>query len=277
METKLSGATSQSILLKILDSTSTTGAGKTGLVFNTASLVAYYSRNGVAATAISLVTQTVTGAWTSGGFVEIDATHAPGLYRLDVPDAALAYASGVTTVVISMNGATGMAQMDKEIELARKRFAISSVGVSAGGGSTSSQTVPSAEKTLPKVGHVYFVPSLGEARFITGYNAGTGVATFTTAFASDPSGLDYITYVVAPGESVLPVPATLNASLTAPSAIISATPTGDQTLAYLGQLARNKLTEDGANQKLYADDGTTLVATYATTVSGGTVTRGKGA
>jgi hypothetical protein len=55
--------------------------------------------------AITLVTQTPTGAWTSGGFAEIDSSLVPGVYRLDVPDAA--FASGSDDVTIVVRGASG--------------------------------------------------------------------------------------------------------------------------------------------------------------------------
>ena len=110
------GATSQSVYVSILDSTSTTGGRKTGLAYNTASLTAYYTRNGGSATAITLATlAAANSAWSSGGFKEVDATNAPGLYRLDVPDAALA--SGADSVVVTLNGASGMVQVDTEIQL----------------------------------------------------------------------------------------------------------------------------------------------------------------
>lgn len=109
------GATSQIVVIFIQDSSSAVGAGKTGLAFNTASLVAYYVRPGSAAVSITLATQTVTGAYSSGGFVEIDSTNMPGLYRLDIPDAALA--SGVNSVVVMLKGAANMAPVALEIQL----------------------------------------------------------------------------------------------------------------------------------------------------------------
>lgn len=109
------GATSQTLYLVILDSASTTGGRKTGIAFNTASLVANYVRNGAARTAITLATQTASGAWSSGGFVEVDATNAPGLYRLDVPDAA--FATGVDSVVVTLKGAAGMVGVEEEVQL----------------------------------------------------------------------------------------------------------------------------------------------------------------
>jgi hypothetical protein len=109
------GATSVSLLLWIQDSASLVGAGKTGLAYNTASLVAYYARPRSAATSITLATQTVTGSYSSGGFVEIDATNMPGWYRLDIPNAALA--SGVDSVGVHLKGASGMAPLPLEIQL----------------------------------------------------------------------------------------------------------------------------------------------------------------
>jgi hypothetical protein len=109
------GATSQTVYLEVLDSSSTTGARLTGLVFNTASLVASYARNGAARVAITLVTQTAAGAWTSGGFVAVDGTNMPGVYRLDVPDAA--FATGADSVVVTLKGAANMVQVSTEVQL----------------------------------------------------------------------------------------------------------------------------------------------------------------
>lgn len=116
MRTIKKGATSQSVYFELMDSTSTTGGRKTGLAFNTAGLTAYYARSQAAAAAIALVTLASAGAaWSSGGFVEVDATNMPGLYRLDLPNAALA--AGAETVVITLRGASGMVQASLAIQL----------------------------------------------------------------------------------------------------------------------------------------------------------------
>ncbi len=108
------GATSRSIDIWVPDSTSTSGAGKTGLAFNTASLKAYYRKGATgSATSITLATQTVGGAFSSGGFVEVDATNMPGLYRFDIPNAAIDTA-GFVHIVFS--GATGMAPVTLRIQ-----------------------------------------------------------------------------------------------------------------------------------------------------------------
>ena len=109
------GATDQTIDIFIQDSASTTGGGKTGLAYNTASLTAYYRKGATgSATAITLATQTVGGAYSSGGFVEIDATNMPGLYRLDLPNAAIDTAGSVS---LMLKGASGMAPLPIELQV----------------------------------------------------------------------------------------------------------------------------------------------------------------
>jgi len=113
-EVKIDGADA-TFEVFIQDSASSVGAGKTGLAFNTAGLVCYYARLRSAPVAVTLTTQTVTGAHTDGGFVEISAANMPGWYRLDMPDAP--WASGVGTVGISLHGASGMAPVPMEVQL----------------------------------------------------------------------------------------------------------------------------------------------------------------
>jgi hypothetical protein len=89
-------STSQSIELYL---------GATGLTYQTSGLQAYYARNRSTPVQISLVSQTTTGSWISGGFAEINSTTMPGIYRLDVPNAA--FASGSSDVTINVRGASG--------------------------------------------------------------------------------------------------------------------------------------------------------------------------
>jgi hypothetical protein len=76
--------------------------GATGVSYNVAGLVAHYTRDNAAPVSITLAAQTVNGAWTSGGFAEVSSSNAPGLYRLDVPNAA--FSSGVGKVIVSVRG-----------------------------------------------------------------------------------------------------------------------------------------------------------------------------
>jgi len=112
---KLAGATSEIWQIFIADSSSATGAGLTGLVFNSAGLTAYYHRDtDTTATAIALVTMTV-GTFTSSGFKEIDATNMPGFYQFCPPNAALAAAA--KSCALLLKGATNMAPLPIEVQL----------------------------------------------------------------------------------------------------------------------------------------------------------------
>jgi hypothetical protein len=90
-----SASTSQSIELYL---------GATGLTYATSGLAAYYVRNREAPTPITLV-DAPTPTWVSGGFAEIGSATVPGLYRLDVPNAA--FAAGASDVTIVVRGASG--------------------------------------------------------------------------------------------------------------------------------------------------------------------------
>ena len=94
------GSTSQSIELYL---------GATGLTASTSGLSAYFNRTRTASVSIPLVARTIAQAWTSGGFAEVDSVNMPGVYRLDIPDAALIAGADDVTIVVrgasSTNGA----------------------------------------------------------------------------------------------------------------------------------------------------------------------------
>ena len=110
------GATSQTIDIFVLDSSSTIGAGLTGLVFNTAGLTCYFRKGALGTpTAVALATLAlVTTAWATGGFIAVDATYMPGVYRLDIPDVVIDTAGMVT---MYLRGATNMAPVVLELEI----------------------------------------------------------------------------------------------------------------------------------------------------------------
>lgn len=110
------GTTSVILPLSIYDSSSATGAKLPGLVFNSASLTAYYNRTGAAGAAVAITLVTATkGTWVSGGFIAIDGTNMPGDYELHIPDAALV--TGVDTVLIQLKGAADMVPINVKILL----------------------------------------------------------------------------------------------------------------------------------------------------------------
>lgn len=88
------GTTSVSIYVTVRSTT--TSAPVTSLVYNSAGLSFSYRRPGAAAVSITLAELAdSTAAWSSGGFIHI----AHGVYRLDLPDAAVA--AGAVDVVVS--------------------------------------------------------------------------------------------------------------------------------------------------------------------------------
>jgi hypothetical protein len=111
---RVAGTTNEILQIFVRDSSSTTGAGLAGLVFNTASLTAYYIRNNQSsATVISLVTMSL-GTYTSSGFKEIDATNMPGWYQFCPPSGV--FTSG-GSAAIHLKGATNMAPLPIEVEI----------------------------------------------------------------------------------------------------------------------------------------------------------------
>jgi hypothetical protein len=112
----LAGTTSRREYIFILDSSSTVGAGKTGLTSATAGWKVYYVRPGAAPVLITLGTAVAaTAAFTSASFSEVDATNMPGVYRFDVPDAV--FAAGQDKAIVMLSGPTNVAPVTLEYQL----------------------------------------------------------------------------------------------------------------------------------------------------------------
>lgn len=120
------GTTSVILRVKIQDSTSTTGAGKTGLTFSSAGLIvstiADNEATATAYTAAGSTTETITTLGTFAAptatkcrFKEIDATNHPGLYEIQIADARWATASA-RSIIISVQ-VTGGVPIDAEVQL----------------------------------------------------------------------------------------------------------------------------------------------------------------
>jgi hypothetical protein len=111
------GTTSKRLGISIADASSNVGAGLTGLVYNSSGLTWYYWREdegNAGGTSVTLATAT-RGTWSSGGFVEKDATNLPGEYEIGIPDAALA--AGAKWVKMVLKGAANMVPVLIEIQL----------------------------------------------------------------------------------------------------------------------------------------------------------------
>lgn len=108
------GTTSEILQIFIRDSSSTTGAGLTGLTNASSGLTAYYCRNDQnAPVSISVVSMTL-GTYTSGGFKEIDSANMPGWYQFCPPNGV--FTSG-RSAAIHLKGVTNMAPLPIEVEI----------------------------------------------------------------------------------------------------------------------------------------------------------------
>ena len=109
LKTIQAGATEQSVTIRIIDATD--GTPETGVAYNTSGIDLKYWRHGAnSAVDITEATQTVNGAHADGGFVHIG----HGVYRLDLPDAAVA--SGTTAVDV-FGTVTGMIVIGGTVQL----------------------------------------------------------------------------------------------------------------------------------------------------------------
>lgn len=100
MDQIIYGAAGQSrTVMVLLEDTS--GNPVTGVAHT--DVTASYCHTRTARTAITMASlASATAAWSSGGWYEVDATNCPGLYRFDVPDAAMFAPSGVSTTATQM-------------------------------------------------------------------------------------------------------------------------------------------------------------------------------
>lgn len=100
----IAGTTSVTVFFSL--KTTTTGAPTTGKV--AVDMTGSYWRQGSTRTAIAMSDlAAVNSAFSAGGVKEVDATNQPGLYRWDIPDAALA--TGADWVVCSVKVTGSMA------------------------------------------------------------------------------------------------------------------------------------------------------------------------
>lgn len=148
------GATNQTFNVFIQDSSATTGTGLTGLTSASSGLTCYYMRTRGAATVITLATlASPTASHKDGGFIQVHSTYLPGIYRLDIPDAVCA--TGVQGAAVMLKGATNMAPLPMEIQLANYDLltqttdhADALLGRNIAGGSTGGRTVTQALRPL---------------------------------------------------------------------------------------------------------------------------------
>ena len=201
MKLKLkAGTTSKLLRVFVQDSSSTTGAGLTGVAHNAAGLCAYYICEGQSSTTEITLYSGTTGTYSSGCWNEIDATYMPGVYELGLPDAVIG--SGAASTVVYVKGATNMAPCLVEIELdavdyqSASNFGLSNLDAAVSTRSTfdhssNEVTTDSASRTASQAD----VSALATASSIAALNdfnpasdtvsAVTTVATVTNAVTTD--------------------------------------------------------------------------------------------
>jgi len=127
LHTFKNGQTSVILRVKLLDSSVTTGAGLTGLLYSSTGLIiSTIADLEATATAYTVAGSTIEDITTLGTyaaptatkcrFKEVDATNHPGLYEIQLADARFAVSSA-KSLIVSLSGATNLAQTDFLIQL----------------------------------------------------------------------------------------------------------------------------------------------------------------
>jgi len=122
------GVTSYKTRVKIIDTRYPDGRGLTGLTHASSGLIiSTIADNEASATAYTAAGSTIetiaaigtyaTPTATKCRFAEVDATNHPGLYEIQLANARLAV-SGATELVVTVSGASNMAQVDIVVRLA---------------------------------------------------------------------------------------------------------------------------------------------------------------
>jgi len=175
---RVTGTTGEVLQVFIQDSSSTTGAGLTGLTNSSSGLTAYYMRNDQStATVITLVGMTA-GTFSSGGFAVMDGTNMPGFYNFCPPNAA--FTSG-RSVAMLLKGATNMAPLPIEIELT----AVNNQDAAAFGMSRVDTTVSSRAATAGTISAVAVVNDKTGYALTSGERASIASALWQDITAGD--------------------------------------------------------------------------------------------
>jgi|SRR5215831_2539977 len=172
----IAGSTSQRVFIYVQNSTGT--AGLTGLTNASGGLICYRARmddGNAGGTQLTLAAGT-RGTWSSGGFVEKDATNMPGVYELGLDNAGLA--TGSAQVLYHLSGATNMVPVEVEINLLNTTITSNVKQNAALSGFTFVMTSSSTHQPVTGL-TVTATRSLGGAAFAACANAVTEVATGT--------------------------------------------------------------------------------------------------
>lgn len=168
------------------------GAPVTALAFNSAGAVCRYVRPRGSSVAITLASlASPTAAHTDGGFVEVDATNMPGLYRLDLPDAALE--SGESFVIVQI-GFTSTFPTCVHVNLDPHPSIVSGEVVDDAANSSSTFKTDLTETATDAYKSAFLLwrsgALAGEVQKISAFNPTTDFLTVGTAFTAEPAAGD---------------------------------------------------------------------------------------
>ncbi len=181
------GGNSTGVIIEVFlqDSTSTTGAGKTGLLFS--DITCYYKRNdGTAAVQVTMATITTLGTWETGGFKKVSDANMPGIYEFDPPNAAFVAGANFNEVTFFFQ-ATGTANKAYKVFISSGTSSneiIHSGTMQAG--STGTTAVLDTGASAVDSTYNFTVLSIvggtgsGQSRAITAYVGSTRTATVST-------------------------------------------------------------------------------------------------
>lgn len=206
------GKTSHILPVKILDSSSTTGALLGGVAAGDLTTTYYWRSSAAAPVAIALDGPGTVGTYTANKFREVDAAR-PGLYQLCIPDAA--FASGADYVTVFLDGAPDMvpvmftvpirafSQDTAGVSIATggivaASFAANSIpntafpsdGTAQAGGASSITLASGASAVNDHYQHqslgIVRGTGAGQTNRVSTYNGGTKVATMVYAWKTVP-------------------------------------------------------------------------------------------
>ena len=185
----LGGAQNKSVALRAI--VISTGLPKTDLAYNTATIVGSYWRGGMgtppSATAFTLATQTVSGAHSDGGLVHV----ANGVYRFDLPDAAIA--TGADWVAFAFSGVADTFITGCHIDIVgadpRSSAAISADVVSISGDTTAADNAEAFFDGTGYAGTGNVIPTVTTATAVTTVN-GLAANVITAASLATDAGTE---------------------------------------------------------------------------------------
>ena len=297
------GVTSVMLRVKILDSASTTGAGKTGLTSASAGLIVSTIANNEATPTVyaqassNIETITTLGTYAAPTaskcrFKEVDATNHPGIYEVQIADARFAVANA-RVILITVSGASGMVAVDSEVQLVSYdpydavRLGLTAMPNAAAGangglptGNASGQVVVSSHATGAIAAASFAAGAIDNAAIAADAIGSSELAA--SAITEIQSGLATTADIAALNDlSAAQVNAEVVDALATDTyaepgqGTPAATASLSAKVGYLYKSFRNKKTQTASEFALYADDTTTVDQKASVSDDGTTTTVGE--